>query len=144
MSRSLNRICLIGNTGSDPEVRTTGSGTKVAEFSVATTRKWKDASGQQQEKTDWHKIIAWKGAADLCEQYVKKGDRLYVEGAVEYRTYDDKNGNTKYVTEINAKEIILLGGKNPAPRVVNAGARAKPAETYEDFPQDDDRDSLPF
>ena len=116
MSRSLNRIMLIGNVGGDPDIRTISGGSRVANFSLATTRQWTSQSGEKQEKTEWHKIIAWDNArgaklADLIEKYVKKGDKLYVDGRVEYRQWQDKENQTRYTTEINANEIILLGGR---------------------------------
>ena len=115
MSRSLNRVTLIGNVGADPEVRAAGSG-RVAQFSVATTRQWTSQAGEKQEKTEWHRIVAWDNArgaklADIVEKYVKKGDKLYVEGRIEYRQWQDKENQTRYSTEINANEIILLGGR---------------------------------
>jgi single-strand DNA-binding protein len=102
---------LIGNLGSDPEIRTTGGGARVAQFSLATSRRWNDRNGQQQEKTEWHRVICWEKLADVVERYVKKGDKLYVEGEIEYRTYEDKDGNTRYVTEIRAREVIMLSGR---------------------------------
>lgn len=102
MSRSLNKAMIIGNLGADPEVRSVGSGTKVAEFSVATSRQWTGRDGQQQEKTEWHRIVAWgfnpekDGLAGVAERFLKKGDRVYVEGQIEYRSYDDKEGVTKF------------------------------------------------
>jgi single-strand DNA-binding protein len=111
VARSLNKAMLIGNLGSDPEIRTTGNGTRVAQFSVATSRRWNDRSGQQQEKTEWHRIVVWDKLVEIVEKYVKKGDRLYVEGEIEYRSYEDKDGNTKYITEIRAREMIMLGSR---------------------------------
>ncbi|MHB0961995.1 MAG: single-stranded DNA-binding protein [Gemmatimonadaceae bacterium] len=118
MSRSLNKVMLIGNLGADPEIRTTSNGSKVAQFSLATSRAWGgQGGGEKQEKTEWHKCIAWNakgaqtGLADIMERYAKKGDKLYVEGRLEYRQYQDKENQTKYVTEINVREITLLGGK---------------------------------
>ncbi len=111
MSRSLNKAILIGNLGSDPEIRTTGSGAKVAQFSVATSRKWTNNAGEQQEKTEWHRIVAWSKLADVVERYVKKGQQVYVEGEIQYRSYEDKDGVTKYATEINARELMMLGGR---------------------------------
>ena len=111
MSRSLNKAILIGNLGQDPEIRTTGSGQRVGQFSLATTRTWNDQSGQKQEKTEWHRIVAWGRLVDVIERYVKKGDRLYVEGEIQYRQYEDKEGVTKYTTEINLREMIMLGGR---------------------------------
>lgn len=117
MARSLNKAILIGNLGADPEVRVIPSGTKVAEFSVATSRQWNDRNGQQQEKTEWHRIIAWgfspdkDGLAGVAERFLKKGDRVYIEGSIEYRSYEDKDGNTRYVTEIRANDMIMLSGR---------------------------------
>jgi single-strand DNA-binding protein len=118
MARSLNKAIIIGNLGADPEVRTVSSGTKVAEFSVATSRQWTDRNGQQQDKTEWHRIIAWgysaekEGLAGVAERFLKKGDRVYIEGQIEYRSYEDKEGNTRYVTEIRASEMIMLSGRD--------------------------------
>jgi single-strand DNA-binding protein len=115
VSRSLNKVTLIGNLGSDPEVRNT-TNSKVATISVATSKSWKDKEGQQQEKTEWHRVVLWNSAyrklADVAEQYCKKGDKVYVEGAIEYRSWQDREGQTRYTTEINAEELILLGGKD--------------------------------
>lgn len=110
---SLNKVTLIGNVGKAPEVRTTKTGGKVAQLSLATTRKWTDSSGQKQEKTEWHRLVVWNrgksGLADVVERYVNKGDKLYAEGSIETRSYE-KDGETKYVTEINVSDIVLLGG----------------------------------
>lgn len=149
MSRSLNKAILIGNVGSDPEVRTVGS-TKVAEFSVATSRTWTDKQGNQQEKTEWHRCQAWEKTAELVERLVKKGSRLYVEGAIEYRSYEDKEGQTKYVTEIKVRDFILLGDKAggstaDAPRgsTARGGSTAKGSTAPAPAPWDGD-DDLPF
>lgn len=160
MSRSLNKAMIIGNLGADPEVRSVGSGTKVAEFSVATSRQWTGRDGQQQEKTEWHRIVAWgfspekDGLAGVAERFLKKGDRVYVEGQIEYRSYDDKEGVTKYITEIRANELIMLGGREGGasegpPR--RSGAREKATATkggdYDSFEAPsigDDDDDLPF
>lgn len=116
MSRSLNKVMLIGNVGADPEVRTVGTGGKVASFSLATSNSWTDASGTKNEKTEWHRCVVWNakggsGLADVVERYVKKGEKLYVEGTVEYRQWQDKDGQTRYTTEIKVKELNLLGGR---------------------------------
>ena len=115
MSRSLNKVTLIGNLGSDPEIRSTPGGGRVAQFSLATSRTWNDQNGGKQEKTEWHRCVVWnsKGSqlADIVEKYVKKGEKLYVEGRIEYRQWQDKDGQTRYSTEINVRELLLLGGK---------------------------------
>lgn len=164
MSRSLNKVTLIGNLGNDPEVRSTTGGNRVATFSLATSRSWNDASGNKQEKTEWHRCVVWNTKnsqlADIVEKYVKKGDKIYVEGRIEYRQWQDKENQTRYSTEINVRELIMLGGgrgssggehdaeSNGASRA-RAGATAKAkggADDFEDFPGAlaDEDDDLPF
>ena len=135
MSRSLNKVTLIGNLGADPEIRSTTGGNKVANFSVATSRQWSSASGEKQEKTEWHKCIAWNtrsGAgqqlADIVEKYVKKGDKVYVEGSIEYRQYEDKEKQTRYVTEIRARELVMLGGRDFAASAAAGSAQGDSRE----------------
>jgi single-strand DNA-binding protein len=111
MSRSLNKALLIGNLGSDPEIRTTGDDTKVAGLSLATSRSWTDREGQPQERTEWHRVVAWANLAEIAEQYLHKGDRVYIEGEIQYRSYEDREGATRYVTEIRARELVMLGGR---------------------------------
>lgn len=109
MSRSLNKATLIGNLGADPEVRSTNSGTRVATLSVATSRRWTSRAGDQQEKTEWHRVVCWDRLAEIAERYLKKGDRIYVEGRIEYRQWEGQDGQTRYTTEIRANEMIMLG-----------------------------------
>ena len=162
MSRSLNKVMLIGNLGSDPELRTTNNGSRVATVSLATGRQWTGQGGEKQEKTEWHRIVLWnnKGAqlADLAEKYMKKGDRIYVEGRIEYRTWEDREKQTRYTTEIIAREVLLLsargGGDAAGPAAggelarAKAGARSAPEgkESLESFPEalDAEDDDLPF
>ena len=108
MSRSLNKVMLIGNVGNDPDVRTTSSGKSIANMSLATTRKWKDGSGEQKEKTEWHRLTVWGKLVDVVERYVKKGDRLYVEGRIEY-SESESDGQKKYWTDVNVFEMVMLG-----------------------------------
>ncbi|MEE3185828.1 MAG: single-stranded DNA-binding protein [Gemmatimonadota bacterium] len=108
MSGSLNKVMLIGNVGNDPDVRTTSSGTPIANMSLATTRKWKDGSGEQKEKTEWHRLTVWGKLVDVVERYVKKGDRLYVEGRIEY-SESESDGQKKYWTNVNVFEMVMLG-----------------------------------
>jgi single-strand DNA-binding protein len=149
VSRSLNKVTLIGNLGADPEVRTTANGGKVATLSLATSRKWKK-DGADQEKTEWHRVILWdnaKGAklADLAESYMKKGDKVYIEGQIEYRSYE-KDGQTRYITEIVAREVILLGGKDEVRQLAAAAAPKGRDADFDRKPEvlDDDDDGLPF
>ena len=166
MSRSLNKASLIGNLGSDPEIRTTTGGAKVATFSLATSRQWNSATGEKQEKTEWHRCVVWNakgsGLADVVEKYCKKGDRLYVEGRIEYRQWQDKENQTRYTTEINVRDMIMLGsagGGRGADFDADSDSRARaPARTasraaqgasdtsFDDFPAalEDQDDDLPF
>jgi len=166
MSRSLNKVTLIGNVGQDPEVRSTNNGGRVATFSLATSRSWSGAGGDRQEKTEWHRCVVWNtgtkgpGLADVVEKYVKKGEKLFVEGRIEYRQWQDKDNQTRYTTEINVRELILLGGRgggdfegeSPSRSRSSAPARSGSAPApsgggeFDDFPgalQDED-DDLPF
>jgi single-strand DNA-binding protein len=112
MAKSLNKAQVIGNAGKDAEVRYTGTGKAVASFSVATTDSWKDkVSGQMQERTEWHNIVAWDRLAEICGEYVKKGTKVYIEGRIQNRSYDDKDGNKRYISEIVANDLLLLSGR---------------------------------
>lgn len=115
MSNSLNKVQIIGNLTAEPEVRETPNGQKVATFSVATNRKWKDASGWLQEDTEFHNCVAWRGLADVAEQYMHKGKKVYVEGYLKTRSWDDTAGVKRYKTEIVSENVILLspaGGRD--------------------------------
>lgn len=107
----INKVHLIGNTGKDPEIRTLQSGKKVASFSLATSETWKDHSGEKQTETQWHNIKAWGNLAEVAEKYIRKGQLLYVEGKVTYSSYDDRDGNKRYITEIIASNLQMLGKK---------------------------------
>ncbi len=109
MSRSLNKVMLIGNVGNEPEIRATSSGARVAKVSVATNRSWSDRSGQQQEKTEWHRLTFFGRLVDIVEKWVKKGDRLYVEGRLEYSQTQDDQGGKRYWTDIVVTEMVMLG-----------------------------------
>ena len=111
MSRTLNKVMLIGNVGKDPDVNFTPTGVKVAQFRMATSESWKDKDGAVQEHTDWHTIIAWRGLADIVERLIHRGSRIYVEGKIQTRTYDDREGQKRYVTEVVADNILLLDAK---------------------------------
>lgn len=150
MSRSVNKAIIMGNLGADPELRSTGNGARVASLSIATGRQWTDKSGQKQEKTEWHRVVLWEKLADIAEKYLHKGDTVYIEGEIEYRSYQDKDGVTKYMTEIRGRELVMLGGKGEGGQQRQQGGGQKPAAkkepTYDDFPAEfpDDSDDLPF
>jgi single-strand DNA-binding protein len=157
---------LIGNLGADPEIRTTTNGSRVAQFSLATSRRWNDQGGQAQEKTEWHRVVCWNsrkggtGLVEVVEKYLKKGDRVYVEGRIEYRSYEDKkDGQTKYVTEIRAFELMMMGGRGgdggesaggrraAAPAAAGSASEKKAGdESFGDYPEalDEEDDDLPF
>lgn len=156
MSRSLNKAQIIGNLGADPEIRSTTSGTRVATLSVATSRSWNDREGQRQEKTEWHRVVCWDKLAEICEKYLKRGDRVYIDGSIEYRQWEGQDGQTKYTTEIRAREMIMLGGSGesggPTARSGSAAARTSDAGSgsgsndFSDFSSESlaGEDDLPF
>ena len=111
--KSLNRATLVGNVGKDPEVKYLPNGTMVTKFSLATNERYKDKADEWVDKTEWHNVVAWAKLAEIAEKYVKKGHQLFVEGQIQTRSWD-KDGVKHYMTEINAKDLILLGGKGGA------------------------------
>lgn len=150
MARSLNKVMLIGNVGSDPEVRMTPSGSKVAKLSLATNRSYQDRSGQQQERTDWHRLTFFARLADVVEQWVNKGDRIYVEGRIEYSQTQDDQGGTRYWTDIVANEMVMLGsgtggssegGFRGGPPMGNPD---RPGGSQDSSPISEPDDDLPF
>ena len=144
MAKSLNRVMLIGNLGKDPELRYTTSGTAIATFSLATNESWKDQDGNLQERTEWHNIVAWKKLAEICGEWLKKGKKIYIEGRIQTRSYDDKNtGTKKYITEIVADNMIMLDSKGAA----EGGSSAPHAPSSEQpaaAPAGRIEDDLPF
>jgi single-strand DNA-binding protein len=154
MSRSLNKVMLIGNVGSDPEIRTTPSGTKMAKMSLATSRSFQDRSGQTQEKTEWHRLTFFGPARRHRGAVRVEGDRLYIEGRIEYSQTDDGQGNVRYWTDIVVNEMMMLGatggggdmgggggGGGGGSRGGFGGGGSRPSEPNLDQPPDDD---LPF
>ena len=112
MARSVNKVILIGNLGQDPELRYTGSGTAVCNLRLATNESYKDANGEWVDKTEWHSVVAWARLAEICGEYLKKGSRVYFEGSLQTRSWDDKDGNTRYSTEIKARDMMMLDGRD--------------------------------
>jgi single-strand DNA-binding protein len=132
--RGVNKVILIGNLGRDPELRYLPSGQAVAKFTLATGMKWKDKDGQLQERTDWHNIVAFGRQGEVCNEYLKKGSPVYVEGRIQTRSWEDKDGNKKYMTEIIAQSVNMLGRKGEPEQEV-------PEEVAETKTEDED---LPF
>ena len=112
MNNLKNKVQLIGNLGMNPEIKTLESGKKLAKFSIATNESYKNAKGEKIEDTQWHNLIAWGKTADIIEKYLEKGNEVAIEGKLTNRSYDDKEGNKRYITEIVVNEILMLGGKN--------------------------------
>lgn len=131
MSRSVNKVLLLGNLGSDPELRSTQNGTRVATISLATNERWKDSNGNQQERTEWHRLVLWRGLAEVANKYLRKGDPIYVEGKIQTRTWE-KNGETRYTTEINVQELVMLGSKEGGEQQRSARPEPQPALAGED------------
>ena len=149
MARGINKVILIGNLGQDPEVRFTNSGTAVCNFRIATNESYKDASGQMVDKTEWHNIVTWARLAEICGEYLKKGSQVYIEGSLQTRTYDDRDGNTKYITEVKAREMQMLGGRGGDggsggyPVASQQRSSAAVADQSDDYSFEPD-DELPF
>lgn len=113
MARGINKVILVGNLGNDPDVRYTAGGAAIANVSIATTEGWKDReSGEMQEKTEWHKVVFFGKLAEIVAEYVKKGSQIYIEGRLQTRKWQDKEGNERYTTEIVANEMQMLGGRS--------------------------------
>src|SRR5437899_2331297 len=124
MAKSVNKVILIGRLGKDPELKYTASGTPFCRFSMATDDVWNDkASGERQEKTEWHNIVVWDRLAEICNQYLTKGRLVYIEGSLQTREWDDQEGHKRKITEIRARDMVMLGG-NPGE---NAGGPRRTA-----------------
>ena len=137
----VNKVILVGNLGKDPEVRHLEGGVSVAHFTLATNEYYKDKQGTRVERTEWHNISAWRGLAELAEKYLKKGTQVYVEGKLRTRQYQDKDQQTRYITEIIADEISLLGGR-PSGAAISTASLA--AEESVSLRQEPELDQLPF
>jgi single-strand DNA-binding protein len=122
----LNKCILIGNLGADPEIRYTKESMPVATFSIATTERWADKSGNKKESTEWHRVVAWNKLAEICGEHLKKGAKVYIEGKIQTRKWQDKNGNDKYTTEVIAREMKMLDSSGGNTGGGNTGADAPP------------------
>ncbi|HET7452249.1 MAG TPA: single-stranded DNA-binding protein [Thermoanaerobaculia bacterium] len=137
---SVNKVILIGHLGADPEVSTTQGGTALAKFRLATTETWKDRStGERQERTEWHSIVAWDKLAQICGEYLHKGKMVYVEGSLQTRSWDDQNGQKRYKTEIKANNVLML-----SPRVDGAARGGEFPHAVAPAGTPDEDDDVPF
>ena len=109
--RGVNKVILIGNLGRDPEIRYTRDGTAVANLNIATSDSWNDAQGQRQERTEWHRVVAWGKLAEIAKEYLSKGRQVYIEGRLQTRSWEDKDGNKRYTTEVKTDQMVMLGGR---------------------------------
>jgi single-strand DNA-binding protein len=149
MARGVNKVILIGNLGQDPDLRFTSNGTAVCNMRVATSDSYKDADGNLVDKTEWHTVVAWRRLAEICGEYLKKGSQVYFEGSLQTRSYDDKDGVTRYVTEVQAREMTMLGSRaggdnnnfDNSRRPQQAAAGQEAGSGGDSFEPDDD---LPF
>ena len=137
---SINKVILIGNLGSDPELRVTPSGVEVANFSLATTESWTDKSGERQERAEWHRIVLWRRLAEVAGQYLKKGSKIYIEGKLQTRSWEDQNGQKRYTTEVVANSMEMLDGGQAAVAEVDMAYNAREGAAA-GAPRDD---GLPF
>jgi len=145
---SVNKAILVGNVGNDPQVRYLEGGTAVAKFSLATTEKYRNKAGELVSQTEWHNVVAWRHLAELAEKYITKGRQLYIEGKITNRSWDDKDGNKRYTTEIVANSIQMLGKKSDDENSGEQGEESKSTKNktvdtsfVEEAPEEDD---LPF
>jgi single-strand DNA-binding protein len=130
MARSVNKVTLLGNVGKDPEIRSTPSGVMVANLTLATSDNQKDAQGAWQERTEWHNLVAFKRTAEIVRDYVKKGSKLYIEGKITNRSWDDKeSGQKRYKTEILVNELVLLSSRDEASGGASAGGYSRAASS---------------
>jgi len=114
-NRGINKVILVGNLGNDPELRHTPSGKPVANFNIATSDLWTNKEGQQETRTEWHRIVAWSRLAEICKEYLSKGKQVYIEGRLQTRSWEDPNGQTRKVTEIVANQMLMLGSRDAGP-----------------------------
>jgi single-strand DNA-binding protein len=137
--KSVNKVILLGNLGKDPEVKYTPQGTPVAKLTLATNERYKDKEGQWQDRTEWHNVVLWQRLAEIAGEYLKKGSKVYIEGRLQTRSWDDKQTNQKkYMTEVVANDLVLLGGRGEAggesTRAAAAGGNNFDQRTHEAEP----------
>ncbi len=138
----LNKVILIGNLGRDPELRYTANGQPVANFTLATTESWTNKSGEREQRTEWHRIVTWGRLAEICGEHLNKGKQVYVEGRLQTREWEDREGNKRKTTEVTANQVLMLGRRGDGP-----GDPSSPPDAPEGSPPDgspDGSDDIPF
>ncbi len=144
MARGINKVILVGNLGADPETRYMPSGTAVTNLSVATTESWKDKqTGEQKDRTEWHKVVMFDRLAEIAAEYLRKGSQVYIEGKLQTRKWQDRDGNDRWTTEIRANEMQMLGGRGGGSAGAPAGGGSAQASAPQPGPDDFD-DDIPF
>ena len=144
MAGSVNKVILVGNLGRDVELRYTPGGAPVATLSMATTDVWNDKSGQRQEKTEWHRVVLWGKQAESLQEYLVKGRQIYVEGRLQTRQWDDRDGNKRYTTEIRADRVVLLGSRGGGGGTSRGESQERPAPAVAGAPAELTEDDIPF
>jgi single-strand DNA-binding protein len=154
MAGSVNKVILVGNLGKDPEIRRLDNNAAVASFSLATTESFVDKNtGERRDSTDWHNIVAWRGLAEICEKYVRKGMKVYIEGKLRTRSWNDKEGNTRYTTEVVAEDLVMMsrsdnpdGAKPTSTQVYSTQNTPTPPSSMPEVPMNTpfEDDDLPF
>ena len=140
----VNKVILVGRLGADPEMRYTNSGTGVCNFNLATSENWTDKQGQKQERTEWHRIVVWAKLGELCNEYLKKGRQTYVEGRLQTRAWQDKEGNKRYTTEIVANTVQFLGSADRTASKAPEGESAPSETTFVEEPAEVQDEDIPF
>jgi len=134
----INKVILIGRLGADPEIRYTPSGAEVATFRIATSESWTNKSGEKEERTEWHRIVAWRGLAKICGEFLSKGKLVYVEGRLRTRSWEDRDGNKRTTTEVEATDMKMLGGAG------EGGRKAREPEAESAPPSAKEEEDIPF
>lgn len=142
--RGVNKVILIGNLGRDPEIRYTRDGTAVANLNIATSDSWKDAQGERQERTEWHRVVAWDKLAEIAKEYLSKGRQVYIEGRLQTRSWDDKDGNKRYTTEVRADQMVMLGGRGGDDGARGAESPPGPPDDFTPEPFKATDEDVPF
>lgn len=156
-SRSINKVMLIGNLGGEPELRHTASNVPVVNFTVATNESWLNKDGNREERTEWHRVVAWRRLAEICSEYLHKGSQVYIEGKIRTRNWEDQSGQKRFITEVVADEMVILGGRggdsggggghySGSSDGYGSGSGSGGGSSYDDFqpPSQGDDDDLPF